>query len=150
MSTGRHRRDVLLDSGAISSFASDLRRLRNYALLAFGRTSGGFLIPVPVLTEVYSGQRATDVLVDRLCNQIAVPGRRFAALSSDTATRAGVLRGLTIRNTDLDISAIDAQLVAIAEERSLRNAITIVTSDLADIAALVETTGRSNIAVDPV
>ena len=107
-------------------------------------------MPVPVLTEVRSGQRSTDVLVDRLLRAISVTGSIYAPLTVETASRAGVLRATAQVGRRRPISAIDAQVVAIGEERSYRRAVTIMTTDRTDIAALVEVSSRPNIAVHAV
>jgi len=44
----------------------------------------------------------------------------------------------------------DAQLVALAEDRSSTNAVTILTTDPDDIMLLVDLTGATNIAVQAV
>jgi hypothetical protein len=49
-----------------------------------------------------------------------------------------------------DISGIDAVLVGVAEDRSRSCAVTILTTDLADIQPLADRTRRPNLAVDPV
>lgn len=46
------------------------------------------------------------------------------------------------------MSTTDAQVVALAEQRSYLNAVTIITGDLLDIGLLVDLTRRPNIAVD--
>jgi hypothetical protein len=74
----------------------------------------------------------------------------IAHLTVETARRAGVLRGTVTRTSHHDISAIDAQVVAIAEQRSYDRVVTIVTSDLNDIMALVVATRRTNIGIDVV
>ncbi len=48
------------------------------------------------------------------------------------------------------MSTTDAQVVALAEQRSHVNAVTILTGDRIDISLLVDLTRRSNIAVDVV
>jgi predicted RNase H-like nuclease len=111
---------------------------------------GLILVPIPVLTEVRSGRRSTDVLVDRLLSAIGDTNSIYAPLTVETASRAGVLRAAAQVGLRRPISAIDAQVVAIGEERSYRRAVTIVTTDRTDIAALVEVTGRSNIAIHAV
>lgn len=64
--TSRHKRDFLLDSGGVSALAADRDLLAAYLDLLMLRFDGALLVPVPVLTEVRSGQRRSDVLVDRL------------------------------------------------------------------------------------
>lgn len=106
------------------------------------------LVAIPVLTEVRSGVRRTDVLIDRLIASIGLRDDVFVPLTVATATRAGVLRATARRTADRQVSTTDAQIVAIAEERSFHNAVTIVTSDAVDIGVLVDLTRRPNIAID--
>src|SRR5271166_1854745 len=80
--------------------------------------------------------------------------RRCTAHSHEAANRAGVLRHLALKalgekrdRTRDGKLAIDACLVAIAEELSRTCAVTILTGDLEDIQSLVDLTGRPNIAV---
>ncbi len=144
--TRRHRRDFLLDSGGISALAGSQDLLVGYIKLLEKLYDGALLIPIPVLTEVRSGQRDSDALVDRLVKAIGVDV--YVPLSVAAATRAGALRTEALRRTHHIISPIDAQLVAIAEERSRVCAVTIITGDPRDINLLVELTHRTNIAVD--
>ena len=146
----RHRRDFLLDSGAITALAANRLLLEGYLNLVTEEHDGLLLVPVPVLTEVRSGRRSTDVLVDRLLSAIGGTSSIYAPLTVETASRAGVLRATAQVGRRRPISAIDAQVVAIGEERSYRRAVTIVTTDRTDIAALVEATGRPNIAIHAV
>jgi hypothetical protein len=90
------------------------------------------------------------VLVDRLLGAIGVTSSIYAPLTVETASRAGVLRATAQAGRRRPISAIDAQVVAIGEQRSYRRAVTILTTDRTDIAALVEVTARPNIAVDAI
>lgn len=62
----RHRRDFLLDSGAITALAADTSLLKAYVRRAITTYDGSILVPVPVLTEVRSGSRKTDVRINRL------------------------------------------------------------------------------------
>jgi hypothetical protein len=101
-----------------------------------------------VLTEVRSGRRRSDVLVDRLIKAIGAERDIYAPLTVNAAIRAGVLRAEASRQSRRKISTTDAQLVAIAEELSAKRAITIVTGDADDIGLLVALTRRTNIAVD--
>lgn len=66
----RHRRDFLLDSGAASALAASPGLLVAYLELLERRFDGALLIPIPVLTEVRSGQRRPDTLLDRLIKAI--------------------------------------------------------------------------------
>jgi predicted nucleic acid-binding protein len=146
--TRRPRRDFLLDSGGVSALAADRDLLVAYLDLLRLRFDGALLIPIPVLTEVRSGNRRSDALVDRLIKAIGAEGEIYAPLTIEAAVRAGVLRSEASRGSRRDISTTDAQVVAMAEERSYRCAVTIITGDPRDINVLVGLTRRTNIAVD--
>jgi len=146
--TSRPRRDFLLDSGGVSALAADRDLLVAYLDLLRLRFDGALLIPIPVLTEVRSGNRRSDALIDRLIKAIGAEGEAYAPLTVEGAVRAGVLRGEASRGSRRDISTTDAQIVAMAEERSYRCAVTIITGDPHDINLLVGLTHRTNIAVD--
>lgn len=103
---------------------------------------------MPVLTEVRSGLRGPDTLTDRLLKAIGAEDDLYLPLNMSAASRAGVLRAEAQPLTRRDISTTDAQVVALAEERSYRGAVTIVTGDPRDIDLLVGLTRRTNIAVD--
>ncbi len=146
--THRHRRDFLLGSGGVSALAGSRDLLVAYLELIEVRFDGALLIPVPVLTEVRSGHRGPDTLVDRLIKAIGAEDDIYAPLTVEAATRAGVLRTEALSLSRHDISPTDAQVVAMAEERSRVCAVTIVTGDPDDINLLVGLTRRTNIAVD--
>ncbi len=146
--TSRPRRDFLLDSGGVSALAANRDLLVAYLELLKLRLTGALLIPIPVLTEVRSGQRRSDALVDRLIKAIGAEDDVYAPLTAHAAARAGVLRAEASRRSRHDISTTDAQIVAMAEERSYACAVTIVTGDPDDINLLVGLTRRTNIAVD--
>ena len=112
------------------------------------RFDGVLLIPIPVLTEVRSGSRRSDTLIDRLIKAIGAEDDVYAPLTAHAAARAGVLRAEASRRSRHGISTTDAQIVAMAEERSYTCAVTIVTGDPDDINLLVGLTRRTNIAVD--
>ena len=112
---------------------------------------------MPVITEIRTGSPRYDTSVDLVISGITDPTNPEAPWLDLTVTntnRAGVLRtlGMNARVTGAKtrISAVDAQVVAIAEERSIRSAVTILTSDPSDIQLLVELTGAPNIAVQAV
>lgn len=105
-------------------------------------------MPVPVLTEVRSGHRRSNVLVDRPIKAIGAEGDIYAPLTVDAAVRAGVLRAEASHQSRREISTTDAQIVATAEELSHECAVTIITGDPYDINPLVGLTRRSNIVVD--
>lgn len=146
--TRRHRRDFLLDSGGVSALAASRDLLLAYLELLEQRFDGALLIPIPVLTEVRSGQRGPDALIDRLIKAIGAVDDVYAPLTPAAATRAGVLRTEALRLSRRDIPTTDAQVVAMAEERSYVCAVTIITGDPDDINLLVGLTHRTNIAVD--
>jgi predicted nucleic acid-binding protein len=146
--TSRPRRDFLLDSGGVSALAANRDLLVAYLELLKLRFTGALLIPIPVLTEVRSGQRRSDALVDRLIKAIGAEDEVYAPLTAHAAARAGVLRAQASSRSRHGISTTDAQIVAMAEERSYTCAVTIVTGDSDDINLLVGLTLRTNIAVD--
>jgi predicted RNase H-like nuclease len=146
--TRRHRRDFLLDSGGVSALATSRDLLVAYVELLEQRFDGALLIPIPVLTEVRSGRRGPDALIDRLIKAIGAEEDIYAPLTVAAATRAGVLRAQALQQSRQDISTTDAQVVAMAEERSYICAVTIITGDPGDINLLVGLTRRTNIAVD--
>jgi hypothetical protein len=55
----QHRRDFLLDSGAISALAANSRLAYDYFELLRRRFNGSLLIPMPVIAEVRTGDPAT-------------------------------------------------------------------------------------------
>jgi hypothetical protein len=147
--TRSHRRDFLLDSGGVSALAADRDLLVGYLKLLKLSLDGALLIPIPVLTEVRSGRRRSDALVDRLIKAIGAEEDMYMSLTVQAATRAGVLRTQALSlSSPHDISPTDAQVVAMAEERSRLCAVTIITGDPDDIDLLVGLTRRTNIAVD--
>lgn len=95
-----------------------------------------------------SGQRRSDALVDRLIKAIGAEDDIYAPLTVEAATRAGVLRTEALSLSRHDISTTDAQVVAMAEERSRICTVTFITGDPEDINLLVGLTRRTNIAVD--
>ncbi len=90
--TRRHRRDFLLDSGGVSALAASRDLLVAYLDLLEQRFDGALLVPIPVLTEVRSGHRGPDTLVDRLIKAIGAEDDIYATLTVEAAMRAGVLR----------------------------------------------------------
>jgi len=135
-------------TGGVSALATSRDLLVAYLELLEQRFDGALLIPIPVLTEIRSGQRGPDALIDRLIKAIGAVDDVYAPLTAAAATRAGVLRTKALRLSRRDISTTDAQVVAMAEERSYVCAVTIITSDPDDINLLVGLTRRTNIAVD--
>lgn len=59
------------------------------------RLTGALLIPIPVLTEVRSGQRGSDALVDRLIKAIGAEDDVYAPLTAHHCTsRCSTCRGI--------------------------------------------------------
>ncbi len=146
--TRGERRDILLDSGAVSTLAGDDKLLDGYTHALETDFVGSLHIPSPVQTEIHTGKPQYDALVDRMVNRISRPGVEvYIPTSIETDRRAGELRHQARQIHD-DISGVDAQIVAIAERRSRLCAVTILTTDPDHIKALVAATGRHNIDVD--
>jgi hypothetical protein len=146
--TRRHRRDFLLDSGGVSALASSSGLLVAYLELLEQRFDGALLIPVPVLTEVRSGQRRSDTLIERLIKAIGAEEDVYAPLTPQAAARAGVFArpgGEALAAHDLDDRRPDrrdgrgAQLHVCGDDHHC---------DRHDIKLLVDLTRRTNIAVD--
>ena len=146
--TKRHRRDLVLDSGGVSALAADRALLLLYLGLLQERFDGAILLPIPVLTEVRTGHRSSDVLLDRLIRALGAEDEMYLPLDVASASRAGILRAAALAKGGRVVSVTDAQVVALAEQRSFLNAVTIITGDRIDMELLVELTRRPNIAVD--
>ncbi len=142
--TQRKRRDVLLDSGAVSALARDRKLLDAYLQLVNHDFEGGILIPQPVLGEVYRGDPRNDVVLDRLINELSRDEDILEPLTTTLAKRAGALRHKSLKTGDR-IEIVDAFVVAIAELLSHKAAVLILTTDLKHITTLVNKTGRKNI-----
>ena len=145
----QHRRDFLLDSGAVTALAQDPDLVNAYQTLFKTKYDGSILIPIVVVPEFSSGDPRKEVLVDRFINAlIKTQGSVYLPLTSVAlAKRAGALRTEVKQSKGKKVSPIDALIVAIAENLSLTSAVTILTGDPKDIQALVDITGCSNIAV---
>jgi predicted nucleic acid-binding protein len=139
---------LILDSGGVSGLASDRDVLARYLRLLGARFDGSLLIPIPVLTEVRTGHRSSGALLERLIKAIGAEDELYLPLDVAAATRAGLLRASALAAGGRIVSTTDAQVVALAEQRSYLNAVTIITGDLLDIGLLVDLTRRPNIAVD--
>lgn len=158
MSRPRARRDFVLDTGSLLGFANDFASFAEW----LGRIQLRYddpmvLIPVPVMTEIRTGSPRSDTNVDRVIAAITNPDdpeSHWLDLTVANSNRAGVLRtlGMNARVTGAKtrISPVDAQVTALAEERSIHTAVTILTSDPDDIQLLVDLTGAPNIAVHAV
>lgn len=69
MSPG-HRRDVLLDSGAVTELAHDIALLNEYLTGLGLNYEAAIWIPTVVMSEVRTGDPRKDVAVDRLIKLI--------------------------------------------------------------------------------
>jgi hypothetical protein len=157
--TRGERRDFLLDAGAVSALAGDDKMFRAYRRLFDRQLVGSLHIPSPVMSEVRTGQAKYDALVDRMINRLSSPDIEvYISGTVETDNRAGELRfqaqkaldkanAENARKPDTKISGVDALLVAIAERLSRRCPVTILTTDLEHINALVAATGAKNIEV---
>jgi hypothetical protein len=147
--TQRKRRDVLLDSGAVSALARDRKLLEAYLRLIEEDYDGSIRIPQPVLGEIFTGDPRKDVLVHRLINELCAKEKVVDQLTDAVAKRASALRHKALMVEDR-IGPIDAFVVGYAEERSHRSSILILTSDLKHITVLVGETACKNIDVEHV
>jgi hypothetical protein len=128
---------------------SDRDLLTDYVELVEHQLDGSLLIPVPVLTEVHTGDPRYDVPVDRLINTLH--GARedvYVQLTVPIALRAGTLRTQALKSAKREISVTDAHIVAMADDLADHSAVTILTGDPNDMKLLVGVTRRTNIAVD--
>ena len=149
--TRGERRDIFLDSGAVSALAGDDKLLDGYTHALENDFVGSLHIPSPVQSETHTGKAQYDALVHRMVNRLSRPGVEVYLPSSvDIDRRAGELRFDAEKATGEKITGIDAQVVAIAEYRSRhrRCAVVILTTDLKHIQALVNATAAKNIEVD--
>jgi hypothetical protein len=147
--TQLQRRDVLLDSGAVSALASDRKLLDAYLRLLEEDFDGTIRIPQPVLGEVYTGEPRYDVVLDRLINELCAKENILEPLTPAIAKRAGALRHKSLK-VDKRIEVVDAFVVGIAESLSRKASIVILTSDPKHITVLAGQTGRKNIAIEVV
>jgi len=158
--TAGERRDFLLDSGAVSSLAGDEKLFDAYRKLVDRQVVGSLHIASPVMSEARTGQAKYDALINRMVNRLSSPGVEvYIPGTVETDNRAGELRYIAQKALDEanpekvgkpghKISGVDALLVAIAERLSRRCPITIVTTDVEHIQALVDATDAKNIDVD--
>lgn len=112
--TRRHRRDFLLDSGGVGALACRPGLLVAYLELLEQRFDGALLIPVPVLTEVRSGQRRSDTLIDQLITAIGAEKDVYAPLTPQAAARAGAGQCSKLDRTWRRISELHEQRVVAA------------------------------------
>jgi hypothetical protein len=151
--TRGERRDFILDSGAVSRLAGDDNVLDGYRRALESDFVGSLHIPSPLQAEIHTGVAKHDARIDRMVNRISRSGVKVYITSDDkTNRRAGELRYLAQKALGKpkpgdEITGIDALIVAIAERLSHRCSVTILTTDLKHIQALVHATGAKNIDV---
>lgn len=155
MSRPKARRDFVLDSGGVSHLTKSPHRAAAW-LERIGSTydEPAVLVPLPVLSECLTGNPRQDAptrqLLRRLNNEQA-PDECLLHLTLETVARSAALRTRAISSRPAgvkgEVSPVDAQVVALAEERSAYRPVAIVTSDPDDIQLLVDLTGQRNIAV---
>jgi hypothetical protein len=127
--TGSRPGRVILDSGGVSAMAGGDPQAR--ATLVRARREGRLIaIPAPVLVEVCTG-KPDHARVDRVVNAV----ESVLDTTADRARQAGALRA---RTNVLDV--VDA--IVVAEAVAAMPAV-IVTSDPADIRALVDAAGAT-------
>jgi hypothetical protein len=148
------RRDFILDSGGLSYLAESAHRTAVWLdRISSNYEEPAIVVPVPVLTECLTGSPRRDAPTNQLLAKLGAAAGdegHLLLLSPAAASRAAALRTRAMTAASErkhPISAIDAQVVALAEERSFLCAVTILTSDPDDIQRLVDLTGRPNIAV---
>ena len=158
--TRGERRDFVLDSGAVSALANDDRLFDAYRKVLQLSAGGSLHIPSAVMCEVHTGHAKYDALVNLMVNRIRRPNAEVYILNDhDTNMRAGELRfeaekaldaanGGKPRKPGDEVTGIDALVVAIAERLSRLCPVTILTTDLRHIQALVHATGSPNIEVN--
>lgn len=152
------RRDFVLDSGGLSHLAESPHRAKLWTThIGAAYDGAAVLVPTIVMTELATGD-ARDARLHQFLRMIDDPdrpGRFWLDANPPLAMRAGMLRTRALKQSSASskpssISVVDAQVVALAEQRSLRHAVTIITSDVPDIQLLVNLTGKPNIAVEGV
>jgi hypothetical protein len=144
--SSRHRRDFLLDSGAVTALATDRKLLSTYLRLLKTKYDGSLLIPIAIVGEFRTGDPRKDVPVNRLINAIAKTQETvYVPLTLEIAEYGGMLR---TRAQDPDISMIDGYTVSTANDLADQSAVTILTGDPDHMKALVDITRRTNIAVE--
>lgn len=155
----RVRRDIVLDSGGLTRLAAGDQYAQEWIKqLGLAYNPPVFLVPQVIMTEVTTGFPGADVRVHRFLRQIDDPehlGAFWLPVDEHIASRAGVLRTLALAARDPEkrpISGIDAQVAALAEARSVRNGVTVLTTDPTDIKTLIDviTPRPRNIAVESV
>jgi len=144
----RHRRDFLLDTGAVTALATNKDLLDAYLTLLKTKYDGSILIPMAVVGEFRTGDPRKDVAIDRLINTIANTQETvYVPLTLEIAEHGGLLRTRARADGHPDISMIDGYIGATASNLARHSAVTILTGDPDDMKVLVDLTRRTNIAV---
>lgn len=126
------RARLVLDSGGVSAIATGNLDARD-TLQRARRLGYEVVIPTPVLAEVYSG-RSIDAPIHRVVKEVEL----VIPTSASVARRAGELRA---RSGVTDV--VDA--IVVAEAATTPGSI-VLTSDPADIRALIDATGTPRVA----
>ena len=124
--------DLVLDSGALSALAGHRGRERVRALRKRGLWPP--VVPSVVCAEALSGRSGPDAPVNQLLHACDV----LEDFELSTARRAGALRFAAKRG-----SAIDAIVVAVAEQQTDP---VVLTTDLPDLTALAARTAAVSVA----
>jgi len=138
-------------AGAVSALADDDKLLDGYTRALETDFVGSLHIPSPVQSESHTGKPKYDALVNLMVNRLSRPGVDVYIPSTvEIDRRAGELRFQAEKVLGEKITGVNAQIVAIAEYRSRHRhcAVTILTTDIEHIKALVKATGAKNIQVD--
>ena len=116
---------VVLDSGAVSTFAEADRLMRERIARLLQRSGEPFLVPMAVLIEATTGSSSRDARVNRFLH-----GCEVVPLTELVARRAAALRHAARAG-----SAVDASVVATAESRGGG---VVLTGDVDDLRALAQ------------
>jgi hypothetical protein len=99
--TSGERRDILLDSGAVSALAGNDKMFLGYQRLFHQQLVGGLFIPSQVMVEVRTGQAKYDALVDRMINRIGRTATDvYITGTIQTDNRGGELRYIAQKALD--------------------------------------------------
>lgn len=143
-------REFVLDAHGLTTLATPTAAALELLELIFEDHDGARLwVPELIIVESTTG-RSADANVNRFLNSLGDPrhpGRLWLTHERSDLRRAGALRHGALRAGRDRVSAIDALIAAMSERMSLRRGVTILTSDVGDLEALVRQTARPNIAV---
>lgn len=116
---------IVLDSGAVTAFASANRLVRERMLRLARRSGEPFLVPATVVIEATTGSGTRDANVNRFLR-----GCEVIVLTEALARRSAALRYACRRG-----SPTDASVVATAE---MRGGGVVLSADLKDLQPLAE------------